>query len=411
MKSSFSKAFSRKKSKSSSLSEAEPDFYTLRSNVSAPNSPLLQLGHMGGPSMKVSQSSGALCDNDVNALKQALRDKDMKLTDIRLEALSSAHQLEQLRETMTMMKNEMSALKADNDRLHKLMSTSPSTRTLNMSHVPMSPHHTRSSTDSLDRSFSMTDHSSLDMLLAETAAIDRDGKRVTISVVLGSNPSPTRPGLDKPAEVLIGTMSISGKTNWDILDHAVRKTFKEHVLRVDPVTNLGLSAESIYSYIVGEITRTKESEVPELLPIGYFVGETTQIEICLKGTKQSCVDSLAFETMLPKTVIQRYISLLLEHHRIILCGPSGTGKTYLAQKLAEHVVLRSGKELTAGSVATFNVDNKSAQELRQYLANIADQCESTNVHALPSAIILDNLHHVTSLADVFNGFMSAKYQK
>lgn len=35
-----------------------------------------------------------------------------------------------------------------------------------------------------------------DMLLAETAANDRDGKRVTISVVLGSNPSPTRPGLD-----------------------------------------------------------------------------------------------------------------------------------------------------------------------------------------------------------------------
>lgn len=74
-------------------------------------------------------------------------------------------------------------------------------------------------------------------------------------------------------------------------------------------------------------------------------------------------------------------------------------------------ISRSGRELTAGSVATFNVDHKSAKELRQYLANIADQCENTNVHALPSAIILDNLHHVTSLADVFNGFLSVKYQK
>lgn len=60
----------------------------------------------------------------------------------------------------------------------------------------------------------------------------------------------------------------------------------------------------------------------------------------MAGTKQSCVDSLAFETMIPKTIIQRYVSLLLEHRRIILCGPSGTGKTYLGQKLAEHVVLR-----------------------------------------------------------------------
>ena len=37
-------------------------------------------------------------------LRKQLRDKEMKLTDIRLEALSSAHQLEQLRETMNKMK-------------------------------------------------------------------------------------------------------------------------------------------------------------------------------------------------------------------------------------------------------------------------------------------------------------------
>ncbi|KAK3763274.1 hypothetical protein RRG08_021097 [Elysia crispata] len=413
LRSSFSKAFSRKKMKTGSLSDCEPDSRSLRSNVSAPNSPLLQLGHLGnGPSLKGSHSSGALCDNDVNALKQALRDKDMKLTDIRLEALSSAHQLEQLRETMTKMKNEMSALKADNDRLHMMMSTSQSSRTLSMPHTaaPLSPHTSRSATDSLERSFSM-DHSSLDMLLAETAATEREGKRVTVSVVLGSNPDPTRSGIDKPGEVLVGSVSVSGKTKWDILDNVIRKIFKEYVLRVDPVTNLGLSAESVYSYVVGEVTRTKDSEMPELLPIGYLVGDTTQMEICLKGTKQSCVDSLAFETMIPKTIIQRYVSLLLEHRRIILCGPAGTGKTYLAQKLAEHVVLRSGRELTAGSVATFNVDHKSGKELRQYLAHVADQCESTSLHALPAAIILDNLHHVGSLGDVFTGFLSVKYQK
>ena len=44
----------------------------------------------------------------MSILKQQLRDKDAKLTDIRLEALSSAHQLEQLRETMTKMKVTLS---------------------------------------------------------------------------------------------------------------------------------------------------------------------------------------------------------------------------------------------------------------------------------------------------------------
>ena len=40
----------------------------------------------------------------VYQLKQELHEKDLRLTDVQLEALSSAHQLEQLCETMNRMK-------------------------------------------------------------------------------------------------------------------------------------------------------------------------------------------------------------------------------------------------------------------------------------------------------------------
>lgn len=40
----------------------------------------------------------------VRELKKQLRDKEMKLTDIRLEALTSAHQLDQLREQVGKMR-------------------------------------------------------------------------------------------------------------------------------------------------------------------------------------------------------------------------------------------------------------------------------------------------------------------
>ena len=43
-------------------------------------------------------------DETVLELEDQLHEKDLKLTDIRLEALSSAHQLDQLRDTMTHMK-------------------------------------------------------------------------------------------------------------------------------------------------------------------------------------------------------------------------------------------------------------------------------------------------------------------
>eukprot|EP00061_Rhincodon_typus_P009367 g32820.t1 len=66
-------------------------------------------------------------------------------------------------------------------------------------------------------------------------------------------------------------------------------------------------------------------------------------------------------TLIPKPMLQRYVSLLTDHRRIILSGPSGTGKTYLANRLAEHMVLREGRELTDGVIATFNVDHKSSK--------------------------------------------------
>ena len=96
-------------------------------------------------------------------------------------------------------------------------------------------------------------------------------------------------------------------------------------------------------------------ELPELLPCGYLVGDHTNIQVTLKGTVHNSVDALSFETLIPKSIVQRYVSLLVEHRRIILCGPSGTGKTYLAQKLAEFLILR-WVEFKSGS-NYYEIDN------------------------------------------------------
>lgn len=84
----------------------------------------------------------------------------------------------------------------------------------------------------------------------------------------------------------IGSIPVTGKTKWDILDSLVKKTFKQYLSRIDQSTNLGLTADSIHSFIVGEVCRSKDSELPELLPYGYLVGDTTNIKILLKGTEE-----------------------------------------------------------------------------------------------------------------------------
>ena len=87
------------------------------------------------------------------------------------------------------------------------------------------------------------------------------------------------------------------------------------------MSNLGLSAESIWSYHIGEVVRYKDSQVPELLPYGYLVGDSqNSIHVCLKGALHSCsVDALAFETLIPKSIVQRYCVFLFSVVLHITC--------------------------------------------------------------------------------------------
>lgn len=87
------------------------------------------------------------------------------------------------------------------------------------------------------------------------------------------------------------------------------------------------------------------------------------------GVEENSLDSFVFDTLIPKPITQRYFNLLMEHHRIILSGPSGTGKTYLANKLAEYVIAKSGRKKTEDAIATFNVDHKSSKVCHRKLRN------------------------------------------
>uniref|UniRef100_A0A8C2H0D3 Neuron navigator 2a n=1 Tax=Cyprinus carpio TaxID=7962 RepID=A0A8C2H0D3_CYPCA len=417
LRSSFKQAFSKKKSPKSASSHSDIEEMT---DSSLPSSP--KLPHNGTSTsalrLRNTHSSSILSDClDVEAetvmqLRSELREKEMKLTDIRLEALSSAHQLDQLREAMNRMQVEIEKLKVENDRLKFESQASGSRASSQVSVYNPAPTPT---TGLSQHSLNLTESSSFDMLLDDSGgdgSSRKESRHVKIVVSLQEDVMWKEvSSLTFFIDFLIGCIGVSGKTKWDVLDGVVRRLFKEYIRHVDPVSHLGLGSDSVEGYRIGDVIRSGGADTPELLPCGYLVGENDTINISLKGSHNS-EDSLVFETLIPKPMLQRYVSLLQEHRRIILSGPSGTGKSYLAHRLAEHLALREGKLPNESNIVTFNVDHKSSKELRQYLANIVEQCsaEGQDTEA-PLVLILDNLHHISSLGEIFNGLLNCKYQR
>ncbi|EMP38160.1 Neuron navigator 3 [Chelonia mydas] len=416
LRSSFKQAFGKKKSTKPPSSHSDIEELT---DSSLPSSPKLphNSGDCGTLSLKPSQSASAICEcteaeaEIILQLKSELREKELKLTDIRLEALSSAHHLDQIREAMNRMQNEIEILKAENDRLKaETGNTGKPARPSSESSSSTSSSSSRQSLGLSLNNLNITDSVTSDILLDDVTdgAHPKEGHSVKIIVTISKGYG--RSEDQKMQAYLIGSIGVSGKTKWDVLDGVIRRLFKEYIFRVDPATSLGLSSDCIASYCIGDLIRAHSLEVPELLPCGYLVGDNNIITVNLKGVEENSLDSFVFDTLIPKPITQRYFNLLMEHHRIILSGPSGTGKTYLANRLAEYIITKSGRKKTEDAIATFNVDHKSSKDLRQYLANLAEQCSADNNGAdLPVVIILDNLHHIGSLSDIFNGFLNCKY--
>ncbi|XP_070111983.1 neuron navigator 1 isoform X7 [Equus przewalskii] len=434
LRSSFNKAFSIKKGPKSASSYSDIEEIATPDS-SAPSSPKLQHGstETASPSIKSSTSSSVGIDvtegpahsaphprlfhaseeeepekKEVSELRSELWEKEMKLTDIRLEALNSAHQLDQLRETMHNMQLEVDLLKAENDRLK--VAPGPSSGST-PGQAPGS-----SALSSPRRSLGLALTHSFSPSLADTDLSPMDGistcgpkEEVTLRVVVRMPPQHIIKGDLKQQEFFLGCSKVSGKVDWKMLDEAVFQVFKDYISKMDPASTLGLSTESVHGYSISHVKRVLDAEPPELPPCRRGVNN---IAVSLKGLKEKCVDSLVFETLIPKPMMQHYISLLLKHRRLVLSGPSGTGKTYLTNRLAEYLVERSGREVTEGIVSTFNMHQQSCKDLQLYLSNLANQIDrETGIGDVPLVILLDDLSEAGSISELVNGALTCKYHK
>ncbi len=392
-------------------------------DFSLPSSPIHQQmtskkSQIQNPIQSPSHMSMGTSDAELEEYQRLLRDKEIKLTDVRLEALATAHQLDQTKEENLKMRIEIEQLKAENIRMQQFMnsfqnqfnsstcihtsqssasstssqqqqvssslsSPSPSSSISSSSHnskinlsLSNSTHHVDISTNSSSNCSIMASElvklnnygnnnnngtsgvneekiktSSSTCNIIDSININ-DGKRVVVSIYLGDSDL-TLIDVEEESfvskQILIGSIGISTKTKWDVLDSMVKNLFRDYLdkLQSEELASLGLSLDSLNTYYVGEMPRAAcesseaSQKLPDLLPYGYLVGNHTKIIIQLKDAHQNnSIDSLCFDTLVPKNVMQRYVSLIMDHKNLLFCGPNGTSKSYMARKIGEYLVKR-----------------------------------------------------------------------
>ena len=398
LRSSFSKAFSKSKlrHKSGSVSDCDDGIVLKKEDCSdskVGSEEVLDNPDVSTISISDCNSTANIDQSDdeesepeiVIELKKQLIEKDTLLTETRLEALSSVHQLESLKETVNKMKTELTTLRQDNEKLQTQVvnkSLGSSESSLNTSNNELDAE--KRVSVAISETSILGGPSTLDMS-GTTDPSNQDSKSVSLVVSL----SPTN-----PKQVLkIGTIAAGGKLSWKLLDSLVERLFSEYIMLVDPVANLGLSSESLNNYQLGEVSRKIHDQEPELLPYGYIIGDIRSISINLHVSDlNGGVDALAFETLIPKSIIQRYISLAKEHKHVIICGPPSTGKTYIAEKIAEFLSRSKESTGTSPRIDSFTLQRENVGELNNFLNKFKGREGS-----LPHVIILNNLQHAPNL--------------
>ncbi|KAI6228193.1 Adapter protein unc-53 [Aphelenchoides besseyi] len=364
IRSSFTRAFAKgKKSKSGTCSESE-------------QSPLHR------PLGTIVDSTNALDETEDGLLRLQLQlqEKERQLSDVQLEAVGKAREVELLRDTVNRLKNENKVLKNTTLLLERRAMRSES-RCDSRQSLSTCYHE--------DEAFYETPPSLADRSCSSSSSSKRSSgglnARVVVNIDIAGNLDFRTPG----PELNIGFIPLpSVHTNWTEIDQQLCVLMDEYLRRVDPEMTLGLSSfEPCIGYQMtdGSIRDCLNGATPSQPPVE-LITPASIIRLRLRGATQNSMDSLVLESLFPAETIQKLLRLLLDSRRLVVNGPTGSGKSKLLRYLARYLAAQrniSSDQIHDIAFPTDEADKRFTQ-VQQELTRVLKSEEE-------SIVLIDNM--------------------
>ncbi|XP_065837953.1 neuron navigator 2-like isoform X2 [Oscarella lobularis] len=320
----------------------------------------------------------------VSHLEGQLMDSQAEIARLTMSNESALHETDDLKHTVKTLESQLSSLLAEpSPTLRRRQTSNQDTRAGSLSPV-LTPC-----------------PSPLPDFLADDDDDMLEGRKVTLYLHVGD-------GHRDRQVVAIANMNVPLSVTWDVTDLKIMSIFQRYLTKIDGDSCLGLDKYSISYYWLGDVRRVIGSKCPERAsPHQATMMDRPAAVVHLRSFDEGCCDALAFQTLIPKTFIRSYTSVLLTHRQVLIVGPQSSGKSFLASRLATYCLQRKGVHVPNDAIVTVPMDalykEKAHQVLKDVLTQVYQRKISTNAIILENVASFEHLAEITACIPPSNG--------
>ncbi|KAJ8395687.1 hypothetical protein AAFF_G00029240 [Aldrovandia affinis] len=207
---------------------------------------------------------------------------------------------------------------------------------------------------------------------------------------------------------IVGTITVHKNTGWEELSLSLTETLSAHFHLLttdeDRGMDLGLRANSVSFVLIGNVvwyTNQEPSQSPWDLIRKCHCQHVT---VKLKGLQESCLDELAYHSLIPLQLLNNYVRLVEQYRNVILHGLEGSCQGYIASQISLCIKHRQEAMGVGCDIITVEMEEDlSKEQLLEIFINCGFLVPVNHVAANRSVVmVLEGLERVRSLSELLN---------